>query len=115
MSLRQNRIGDLRRAELSVILRRDMADPRIGLATVTDVDVSPDLRQARVQISFIGDAADRRACIDALQHARGFIRSRLAKNLRHLRVQPDLDFELDLRPEYSQQISDLLEGLHDDE
>ncbi len=117
MSRRTDRIGDQLRAELSDLLLREVKDPRVRLASVLEVEVSGDLRHAMVHVSVLGEDADRQAAIEALQHARGFLRSEIARRLRHLRVSPELNFKLDRGAEYSQNISNLLETLHvnDDE
>lgn len=111
MSRRTDRVGDLIRAELSDLLLRSVQDPRIRLASITGVEVSPDLKRAVVRISALGDEDQRLATIDALRHARGFLRSELANRLR-TRNTPELVFELDRGAEHSQKISDLLESLH---
>jgi ribosome-binding factor A len=111
MSRRTDRVSDLLRAELSELLLREVHDPRVRLATVTAVDVSPDLRRAVVKISALGEEQQRLETIAGLRHARGFLRTELAHRLR-LRATPELVFELDRGAEHSQQISDLLESLH---
>lgn len=110
MSRRSSRVADLIRAELSQILLRRVQDPRVKLTTVTGVSVSPDLKHAVVQVSIVGDDDQRRAAMEALQHAKGFLRSQLAKELHNMKSTPDLRFELDRGAEYSQRISDLLEN-----
>ena len=111
MSRRTDRVSDLLRAELSELLLREVHDPRVKLASVTEVDVSPDLRRAVVKISVLGDDEQRQETIEGLRHARGFLRTELAHRLR-LRATPELIFELDRGAEHSQQISELLESLH---
>jgi ribosome-binding factor A len=111
MSRRTDRVSDLLRAELSELLLREVHDPRVKLASVTEVDVSPDLRRAVVKISALGDDKQRQETIEGLRHARGFLRTELARRLR-LRATPELIFELDRGAEHSQQISELLENLH---
>lgn len=114
MSRRTDRIGDLIRAELSELMRRDVHDPRIRQASllgIVDLAVTPDLRRAVVRVSALGDETERLAAVAALEHARGFLRSELARRLR-LRVTPELHFELDRGAEHSQSIADLLESLH---
>lgn len=113
MTRRTERIQDLLRAEISDLLRREVQDPRIGLTTVTDVDVSPDLQRAVVKVSVLGDDLQRDEAMKGLRHAKGFIRSQLARRLR-TRVVPELVFELDRGAEHSQRITELLESLHDD-
>ena len=111
MSRRTHRVEDLLRAELSSLILRRMNDPRVRLASISHVDVSPDLRRARVGLSALGSDEERRACLEALQNARGFLRSQLARGLRHMKTIPELVFELDQGPEYSQHISSILEDL----
>lgn len=111
MSRRSDRVSDLLRAELSDLLLRSVHDPRVKLASVTQVEVAPDLRRALVKVSVLGDDTQRQEAIVGLRHARGFLRTELAHRLR-LRVTPELVFELDRGAEHSQQISDLLESLH---
>lgn len=109
MSRRSSRVADLIRAELSRIILRKLQDPRVKLATVTDVDVSPDLKHAVAQVSILGDDQQREEAMQALRHAKGFLRSQLAKELHGMKTIPELRFELDRGAEYSQRISDLLE------
>ena len=111
MSRRTDRVSDLLRAELSELLLREVHDPRVKLASVTEVAVTPDLRRAVVKISALGDDDQRQETIAGLRHARGFLRTELARRLR-LRATPELVFELDRGAEHSQQISELLENLH---
>jgi len=111
MSRRTDRVSDLLRAELAELLQREVRDPRVKLASITEVDVSPDLRRAVVKISALGDEKQRLETVEGLRHARGFLRTELAHRLR-LRATPELVFELDRGAEHSQQISDLLESLH---
>lgn len=111
MSRRTDRVSDLLRAELSDLLLREVHDPRVKLASVTEVDVTTDLKRAVVKVSVLGDDKQREETIEGLRHARGFLRTELARRLR-LRATPELVFELDRGAEHSQKISDLLESLH---
>lgn len=111
MSRRTDRVSDLLRVELADLLLREVHDPRVKLASVTEVTVTPDLRRAAVKISVLGDEEQRQATLAGLQHARGFLRTELAHRLR-LRATPELVFELDRGAEHSQHISELLERLH---
>jgi ribosome-binding factor A len=111
---RTGRVGDLLRAELADLVQREVHDPRIKHASLVGfvgVDVSPDLRRAVIKVSTLGSEEERLAAVAALEHARGFLRSELARRLR-LRVTPELHFELDRGAEHSQTIADLLESLH---
>lgn len=111
MSRRTDRVSDLLRAELADLLLREIHDPRVKLASVTEVEVTPDLSRAVVKISALGDDEQRQATLEGIRHAKGFLRKELAHRLR-LRVTPELVFELDRGAEHSQRISDILESLH---
>lgn len=111
MSRRSDRVGDLIRAELSDLLLREVKDPRVKLASITEVDVTSDLRRAVVKVSALGEEEQRLETVEALRHARGFLRTELAHRLR-LRVTPELIFELDRGAEHSQRISEILESLN---
>jgi ribosome-binding factor A len=110
MSRRAQRVGDVLRTELSTIISRRVRDPRVAMTTISAVDLSPDLKHARIHVSVVGDEAAREASLDALRHAAGFLRGQLAKELKRLRNIPELRFELDRGAEYSQRISELLEN-----
>ncbi len=111
MSQRTDRVGDQLRAELATIIQRDMRDPRVRLTTVSGVTVSRDLSHAEVRISVLGDEEEsRQACLAALDRAKGFVRSKLARRIR-LRIVPELVFKLDRGAEHSQRISAILEEL----
>lgn len=111
MTRRTDRVSDLLRAELSDLILREIKDPRIKLVSLTGVEVTSDLRRAVVRVSALGDDAQREAAVEALRHARGFLRTELSHRLR-TRVTPELVFELDRGAEHSQKISDLLESLN---
>jgi ribosome-binding factor A len=114
MSQRTERIGDLIRAELADLIRRELRDPRVALASVNRVEVSGDLGFATVLVSALGTDEQRRAAVEGLARARGFLRRELAHRLS-LRTTPELRFELDRGAEHSQRISDLLDGLREDD
>lgn len=92
MTRRVERVSSLIRQEISLLLERQVKDPRLGgFVTVTDVSVSTDLKHAKVFVSQIGHEGEKEAILDALTAASGFIRSELAKNLRLRRI-PELSF-----------------------
>ena len=93
MSERTARLDELLREEISQVVRREVDDPRIGFVTVTDVEVTPDLRHANVWVSVIGSAAEKKQTLRALSHAVPFVRGRLGK-LRLKRI-PDLHIKED--------------------
>jgi ribosome-binding factor A len=100
--------------ELGFILDRKVEDPRIGMVTVTRVELSEDLRYAKVYVSFLGDEAERKAAFRLLLKARKFIRGELAHTLR-LRVAPDLTFLIDDSSENYIRIAKVLKQIHEEE
>lgn len=114
MSTRTERIADLIRDEVSRLLLRELKDPRIGFVTITGATVSPDLLQARIYVSVLGDEAARDASIEALQSASGFIQRALFKNLR-LRRSPAVTFQLDDSMERGERIERVLRQIHETE
>jgi ribosome-binding factor A len=107
-SHRVERVAAQLRHEISEIMMRDLKDPRIGMASITEVKLSPDLRNATVKVSVVGEAEGRQAAIDGLEHAKGFIRRELGSRLSNLRFAPDLHFQLDEGVAYSVRVSQLL-------
>lgn len=94
MSHRVERVADAIREVIAELLLRGIKDPRVGMATITGVKVTPDLRHARVYFSVIGDDASRTRTLAGLRSAAGFIRNQIGKRLS-LRVSPEVIFELD--------------------
>ncbi len=93
--------------ELTDILSRKVKDPRVGFVTVTDVEVTGDLQQAKVYITVLGNEQDREGTLKALAKAKGFIRSEVGQRIR-LRKTPELIFEFDESVEYGNRIDTLL-------
>lgn len=107
---RLERVNQLVREEISTLLQRELKDPRLGFVTVTEVDVAPDLRQARVYCSVLGSEEQWVSSFRALESARGFMRSWLRRHL-DLRVTPDLLFRPDRSMEHAARMQTLLAGL----
>src|SRR6516225_4116294 len=114
-SRRIDRIEEQLRIELSEIIEREIHDPRIGLATVTHVKVSPDLQHARVFVTVLGDAAQRKKSLEGLRSAASYARHSLSKRLHHLRRIPEIIFEYDEGLEKGMRIDELLEQIKHDE
>jgi ribosome-binding factor A len=113
-SQRMQRVGDLLRREISDIMRRRMKDPRLGFLTVTLVEVSPDLRYAKVYVSSPGPREELIDRVRILSGASGFIRSELFKRVT-LKFIPELSFREDRSIEHSVRISKVLRELKEDE
>ena len=91
---RQDQLGEVIAHELSDLIRTRMKDPRIGFASITDVELSADLRHAKVFVSVMGTTQEQRDTLGALSHASGFLRHELAQRLA-VRHTPDIGFHLD--------------------
>ncbi|MDP8903768.1 MAG: 30S ribosome-binding factor RbfA [Chloroflexota bacterium] len=109
MGQRTARLDELLREEISAVIARDVHDPRVGFVTVTDVEVSPDLRHARVWVSVIGSEDERRATVRALGRAMPFVRARLGR-LRLKRI-PELHLRLDTTAERGTRVLRILDEL----
>lgn len=112
MSQRTDRIDELLRQEIGSIIARDVADPRIGFATITKVETTPDLRHAKVWVSVIGQPKERSQTVSALSRAMPFVRHELGRTLRLKRI-PDLHVELDDTAERGTRVMHLLDELRE--
>lgn len=104
---RIHRVARVIKEVASRVLIYDLADPRLGFVTVTDVDVSPDMKNATVKLSVLGDEAAGVLCLRAVQHARGRIQKDVAAALT-MKTVPHLEFELDESVKKSVEISRLI-------
>jgi ribosome-binding factor A len=105
---RSRRIAEQIQRELSNIIRLELKDPRVGMITLTDVEVSQDHSHAKVYFTLLGDAEKVAETTGALQHAAGFLRSQLARSLK-LRTIPRLNFEYDVSVERGVRLSRLID------
>jgi ribosome-binding factor A len=108
-SSRLARLSDQIQQDLAILLSGEVKDPRIGMVTLTAVELSRDHRHANVFFSTLGDAAAIETTLDGLGKASGFLRSRLAKGLR-LRVVPELHFIHDRSIETGMRLSSLIDA-----
>jgi ribosome-binding factor A len=113
MKLRPTRLGEQMKKEMSDIISRKIKDPRIGFVTVTDVQVTGDLQQAKVYISVLGDEEQKQNTLKGLAKAKGFIRSEIGQRIR-LRKTPEILFEFDESIDYGNRIETLIGELHRD-
>jgi ribosome-binding factor A len=106
---RSRRIAEQIQRELSDIVRIELKDPRVGMITITDVEVSHDHAHAKVFFTLLGDAAKIEETVGALQHAAGFLRSQLARRIE-LRTIPQLQFKYDASVERGARLSQLIDA-----
>ncbi|MFD1018228.1 30S ribosome-binding factor RbfA [Thalassobacillus hwangdonensis] len=111
--LRANRVGEQMKKELGDIISKKIKDPRVGFVTVTDVQVTGDLQQAKVFISVLGEEKQKQETLVGLAKAKGFIRSEIGNRIR-LRKTPEITFEFDDAIERGNRIEKLLRDLNED-
>jgi len=105
---RTDRVEELLKEEIARVVRLEVKDPRVGFATIMHVDVSRDLRHARVYVSVMGDEEEKQASVEALRRASGFIRGRVGREVTLKRL-PELHFEIDRTLEQAARIEELLD------
>ena len=109
---RSAKVAEAIREEISEILSK-LKDPRIGMVTVTGVDISPDLRHAVIFVSIM-NALEKEATLKILRKAKGHIRTKLGRSLR-LKFVPDLEFKWDESIERGAKISEIIHRIHEEE
>ncbi|MBI4417218.1 MAG: 30S ribosome-binding factor RbfA [Ignavibacteriales bacterium] len=111
MSVRSEKVASLIKEEVSTLVQRNFSMEEFGFLTVTEVRVSPDLRNAKVYISIFGDAARKEKTLSMLEAQKGFIRSSLGRVVR-LKFTPTLTFLLDETLDRAMKIEQILNDLH---
>ena len=112
--LRVEKVQELMKQEISQIIQRELKDPRIGFVTVTSVECTGDLREAKIYVSLMGSEQQVKDSWAGLNRGLGFIRREIGKRIR-LRFTPELTFELDKSLDYSAHIQELLLKIKADE
>ena len=107
---RQRRVNALLQQALSELLQNEVADPRLDLVTVTDVETSSDLRQAHVYVTFLATPKDQGESLEALKKATGYLRRQLGQKV-YLRYLPELNFHMDPSIEAGLRIDSILDEL----
>jgi ribosome-binding factor A len=107
-SPRPQRVGDQIQRELAELLRLQVKDPRIGMVTVTAVDVAPDLSHAKVYVTHLGGSGQAAAVVSALAHTAGYLRRELSHRLKIYTV-PELRFFYDDSIESGLRLSRLID------
>ncbi len=109
---RSQRVGHLLREEVSDIVLNKVKDPRLGFVTVTDVDVTEDLKLARVYVSTLKDE-DREGTLNVLNSAKSFVRSELRKRVRMKSI-PVLEFRFDESSRYGDRMERLFKKMREE-
>lgn len=106
---RAERVGESVREVIADMLLRDIKDPRIGMITLTTVELTDDLKHAKVYFSCVGDEGTRQRSLNGLRSAAGFIRSQVTRRLQ-LRYAPELTFHFDPTLEVADRLAGLLKS-----
>ncbi len=106
-TIRQERVSELLYQELSILIGNELEDPRLGLVSVTNLDVSRDLRTVKIYVTHSDETVSRRAVLTGLKNASAFMRREIAQRCG-LRVVPELIFYYDDSPERAARIDELL-------
>ena len=109
--LRVEKVQELMKQEISEIILRELKDPRLGFITVTDVECTGDLREAKIYVSLMGSEKQIKDSWEGLQSSLRYIRREIGQRIR-LRFTPELKFELDKSLDYSAHIQELLLKVH---
>jgi ribosome-binding factor A len=108
---RIDRINSLLQEEISLIIQRELKDPRLGFISVTGVETSSDLRHAKVRVSVMGSDDQKKDTLAGLARAAGFIHETVLRRIE-IRRMPQLEFVLDRNIEYSMHINEVLSSLN---
>jgi ribosome-binding factor A len=111
---RQEKLGELIAIELSELLRMRVKDPRVGFASITHVEVSGDLRHAKIFVSVMGTPEEQADTMKGLKNATGYLRHELATRIV-LRYMPDIVFKLDTSIAEGARIIDLINKVEEEE
>ena len=108
---RVNKIDSILLREISMIISREINDPKLGFPTVTEVDVAPDLNTATVYVSFLGKNYKKRDGLEVLRKSKGLIKRELSKSLKMRKI-PDLTFIVDDTLDKADRIEEILKKDH---
>ncbi|MFA5259725.1 MAG: 30S ribosome-binding factor RbfA [Candidatus Omnitrophota bacterium] len=107
---RMEKVNELVKRQIGVLLQKEMHDPRLQFVTITEVHVSPDLHYAQIKFSVLGSQCNTDDAVRSLNHAAGYLRRRIGQNLT-LRYTPELEFIYDPSIEYSARVEQTLQDI----
>jgi len=110
MGQRPERVQEALRQEISRIVQNEIKDPRLGFITITGVELTKDLRYAKVYFSVLGEEKEKKLALKGLNSARGYIKGHISDRIK-LRFMPQIEFKIDETLEHTKKIYDLLDKL----
>ena len=111
---RVKRVQAALKHEVSRIIHDNLKDPRVGFVTITKVDLTPDLRSARIHFSILGTDKEKKDTMIGLKQATGYIRKLIGERLK-LRYTPEIAFSWDKTSEYVQHIEEIINKIHEED
>lgn len=108
---RPERVAEAIRKEISTMIQEELKDPRIGFTTITKVEITPDLRYAKIYYTVLGNEKAKKSTEIALKNAKGFIKGHIGDRLK-LRYTPEIIFKVDESIEYADKIERLFDKIH---
>ena len=111
---RMQKINNQMKRDIGIILQQDFGDPRLSFVSITSVDCSPDLRNAKIFYSVLGDEEKAKEADGALKSAAGAIRRKISQRM-NMRVTPEIAFVYDKSIAHSFEIEEAIRKIHDDE
>jgi len=108
---RPERVAEAIRKEISIMIQEELKDPRIGFTTITKVEITPDLRYAKIYYTVLGNDKQKKSTGIALKNAKGFIKGHIGDRLK-LRYTPEIIFKVDESIEYADKIERLFDKIH---
>ena len=105
--LRVEKVQEFIKQEISKIILTELKDPRVGFATITQVEATGDLRSAKIYVSLMGSDEQKAETWKGLQSSLGYMRSEIGKRIR-MRITPELSLHIDESLNYSDHIQELL-------
>jgi len=110
---RPERVAAAIRKEISTMIQEELKDPRIGFTTITKVEITPDLRYAKIYYTVFGSDKEKKATGVALSNAKGFIKGHMGDRLK-LRFTPEIIFKVDKSAEYADKMDRLFDKIRKD-
>ncbi len=113
MAVKRDKMNAIIQRELSEILQFEVKDPKIGICTITEVEVTNELSYAKIYVSFLNKSTNIKEAMNALDRSKGYIRTLLSKRLTTYKT-PNLLFVYDTSLAYGNHINDILQGINKD-
>ena len=107
---RPERVQEALRQEISKIVHNELKDPRLGFMTITKVELTKDLRYAKIYFSVLGEPKDKKLALKGLNSAKGYIKNLISRNVK-LRFIPEIEFKVDDALEHTKLIYDILDKI----